>query len=357
METEIEKSDKNVNDAMEIATSRQVAKVQGAVLMAKKFPRNAMDAMFRIQQSCKRKKLAEAAEYSYPKGGKMVRGASIRLAEVVAQNWGNMSCGIAELSQSNGESIVMAYAWDQETNFKVEKVFTVKHEIKLRTGQVKKLDDEREIYEMVANKGARRMRACILAVIPADVFEEALEVCHATLTGSSETPLKERLVKMLDKFIGLGVDKEMIEKRLGHKIEVTIETEFLELISIYNSIKDEMSKREKWFDVPGVTATFEKDDKAEEKAPADQPEKKERVVVDEASVTPKDVAAAEGDAIDQLPDTSNMPDLVKLMDDAQLFPRQLNAWAKKNGWDLSDSDRIAKMINGFEKIKIEIAKF
>ena len=64
---------------------------------------------------------SKTAVYNYPRGGQMVSGPSIRLAEVVAQNWGNLSFGIKELQQLPGESVAMAYAWDLETNTRQEK--------------------------------------------------------------------------------------------------------------------------------------------------------------------------------------------------------------------------------------------
>ena len=100
--------------ATEMVTSRQMQEVQGQIVMAKKFPRNEVQSFNRIVQACQRRSLAEKAEYEYPRGGQKVTGPSIRLAEVAAQNWGNIDFGIIELEQRNGESQVMAYAWDLE---------------------------------------------------------------------------------------------------------------------------------------------------------------------------------------------------------------------------------------------------
>ena len=62
-----------------------------------------------------------------PRGGQSVEGPSIRLAETLAQEWGNIQYGIRELSQSNGESTVEAFAWDIQTNTRQVKVFQVPH--------------------------------------------------------------------------------------------------------------------------------------------------------------------------------------------------------------------------------------
>ena len=62
--------------------------------------------------ACQRSGLAQSAVYSYARGGTSVTGPSIRLAEMLAQNWGNIQYGIRELSSENGESTVEAFAWD-----------------------------------------------------------------------------------------------------------------------------------------------------------------------------------------------------------------------------------------------------
>ena len=74
------------------------------------------------------------------------------------------------------------------------------------------LCDPRDVYEMVANLGARRLRACILAVIPKDIVDAAVEECEKTLAGDTKEPIADRLKKMLDKFSEFGVTKDMIEK-------------------------------------------------------------------------------------------------------------------------------------------------
>lgn len=233
----------------EIVSSRQAQEVQAAMVVAKKFPRDELASIQRIKQGCKRLKLAEAALYTYPRGGTKVTGPSIRLAEMMAQNWGNLDFGIVELSQENGESQVMSYAWDLETNTRQTKIFSVPHERHTRDA-VKALTDPRDIYELVANQGARRLRACILGVIPGDVVDEALEECELTLKGGNDKPLKERLTAMLEAFEKFSVSKEMIEGHLGHILEAASEQDFVSLRKIHNALKDGMGKREDYFRVP-----------------------------------------------------------------------------------------------------------
>jgi len=247
----------------EMMMNRQAQEVQAAMIVAKKFPRDESEAYNRILIACQRQTLAIDALYSYPRGGTKVEGPSIRMAEVLAQNWGNIDYGIVELEQKNGESQVMAYAWDLETNTRQTKIFSVPHKRFTRNGS-KKLEDPRDIYEMVANQGARRLRACILGIIPGDVIDKAVEQCKMTVKNNLVAPLKDLIRDMLkmfkDKF---SVSKEHIEEYFGFKVEAFTANEYNKLISIGKSIQDGMSSREDWFKIKNessVPNTFKKDE-------------------------------------------------------------------------------------------------
>ncbi len=229
------------------SASREMEEVKGQIFMAKQFPRNVFQAEQRILDTCRRPALAQVAMYQYPRGGQRVTGPSIRLAEAIAQNWGNLSYGIQELEQRDGESVAKAFCWDLETNVRQEKVFTVKHSMKAK-GTIKKLDDPRDIYEKVANDGARRLRSCILGIIPGDIIDKAIVQCYETLAGNSQGPLKDRIAKALRSYKEqYRVTQEMIEAKFGYNADSFTEYDYVELINIFNSLKDGLSKVEDWF--------------------------------------------------------------------------------------------------------------
>lgn len=254
--------------AISVEQSRAIQEVQAAVIMAKKFPRNEIAAYNRIIEACKRVGLAKQANYSYPKGKdddgnpKMVTGASIRMAETLAKYWGNIQFGIVELSNQNGSSEVMAYAWDLETNTRQVKQFNVKHIRYTKNGSYK-LTDPRDIYEVVANQGARRLRACILGVIPDDVLQAALKECRKTLAGDKSEPIGDKIRRCVAEFSQFSVSQAMLEAKLGHKIEVTVADELVDLLGIWNSLKDKMSKVEDHFERPKVEAPAATEEDAE----------------------------------------------------------------------------------------------
>jgi len=257
-DTNIQNREEN-NVIAQAMTGRYIQEVQGMIVMAKKFPRDQFAAYNRIMEACKRKSLAEVAQYEFPRGGEKVTGPSIRLAEVLAQNWGNISTGIIELEQNYGESKVMAFAWDLETNYREERIFSVKHERKAK-GAIKKLDDPRDIYELLANLGARRKRSCILAVIPKDIVEAAEQQCEETLKKSNATkPLTDRIRDMFTKFQqDFSVTKDMIEEYIGCRAEAFTERDILKLGRVYNSLRDGMAKREDFFNIKATSPEPEK---------------------------------------------------------------------------------------------------
>lgn len=235
------------NATTEIESQRAIQEVQAALVIAKKFPRNQVQAMDNILNSCRRITLAKSSTYAYPRGKETVTGASIRLAEAIAQNWGNIQYGIVELSQENGYSIVQAYAWDMETNTKQEKKFQVKHERYTTAKGNVKLTEQRDIYELVANNGARRLRACILGIIPGDITEAALEECQKTLKYSTAQITPEYISDLVKSFNIVGINTDMIKQYLKCRIEDATAAQLTDIVNIYNSIKDGMTKISDWF--------------------------------------------------------------------------------------------------------------
>lgn len=231
--------------AVEPESHRAIAEVQAAIMLAKRFPRDQVEATDRVLAACCRPTLAESAVYSYTRGGQEVTGPSIRLAEAIAQAWGNLQFGIRELSQAGGKSTVEAFAWDVETNTRQVKVFEVPHVRHTKQG-TKLLTDPRDIYEMVANQGARRLRACILGVVPGDVVDAAVHQCESTLrTKVDVTP--EGIRSLLAAFAEIGVTAEQIAQKIGHKVDSIVPAEIVRLRKIYRGIKDGYSTSEAEF--------------------------------------------------------------------------------------------------------------
>ncbi len=240
----------NINQGtVAIESSRAIAEAQGKLIIAKRFPRNEVQAYAKIIEACQRPTMAEKAFYSFPRGGQTVAGPTIRFAEELARCWGNIDYGIKELSQDDGKSEMQAYAWDLETNAQSIQNFTNPHK-REKNNKMVALTSQRDIYENNANMATRRLRSRILAIIPSWFVEDAIAECKKTLAGENEMPLIDRVKKMVVKFQQMGVTQEQIETRLKRKIDTMNADDFTEFIGIYNAIKNGESKIAEWFDAP-----------------------------------------------------------------------------------------------------------
>lgn len=271
----------------EMMVTRQAQEVQVAMLAAKKFPRDQVTAFNNIMMACQRKKLAESSMYEYPRGGQKVTGPSIRLAEAIAQNWGNIDFGFMELEQRGGVSQVMAYAWDLETNARQTKLFSVPHIRHTKKGDYP-LTDPRDIYELVANQAARRVRACILGIIPGDVVEAAIERCNKTMREGNDEPLVDRVRTMAMAFEkDFSVTLPMLEKYLGCRSDAFSENDFVRLKKVYVALRDGMAKREDYFEIAlpvnenEISDPFSNGEKEEKKSGKKSKEVEEDVVKSE----------------------------------------------------------------------------
>ena len=230
-----------------IEASRAIAEAQGKLVIAKRFPRDEVQSYAKAMEACQRPTMAAKAFYSFPRGGQTVEGPTIRFAEELARCWGNIDYGIKELSQDDGKSEMQAYAWDLETNAQSVQNFTNPHQREQGKKMVT-LTSQRDIYENNANMATRRLRSRILAILPAWFVENAIAECKKTLAGQNDTPLIDRVKKMVVQFAKLGVTQEMIEKRLKRKIDTMTSDDFVEYVGIYNAVKGGESKIADWFD-------------------------------------------------------------------------------------------------------------
>lgn len=244
----------NINQGtVAIEASRAIAEAQGKLVIAKRFPRNEVEAYSKAMEACQRPSMAAKAFYSFPRGGQTVEGPTIRFAEELARCWGNIDYGIKELSQDDGKSEMQAYAWDLETNAQSVQNFTNPHKREQGKKMVT-LTSQRDIYENNANMATRRLRSRILAILPSWFVDDAINECKKTLAGQNDIPLTDRVKKMVVAFAKLGVTQEQIERRLKKKIETMNAEDFVEYTGIYNAIKNGESKIAEWFEAEPVAS-------------------------------------------------------------------------------------------------------
>ena len=225
--------------AAQFQETRELSEIKGKMYLARQFPRDPDWCKQNMLLECLRPELAQAAQYEYPKGDTVVKGPSIRLVEVLARHWGNLDFGVNEIEAQDGSTLIKAFAWDLESNVYDEKTFSVKHERSTKKGTYK-ITDERDIYEMVANKGARRKRACLLSVLPGWYVDAAIDACEATLKASltQGKSMEEVRAAIVSAFAEFGITPEQITEKTGRDVDKLTDNDVVKLRHLYSAIKD-----------------------------------------------------------------------------------------------------------------------
>ena len=278
-----------------VEQSRAVAEVQACLVLARSNPRNEVLAEKKILNACKRQGLAEGASYSFRRGSEVVTGPSIRLAEVLARYWGNINYGFREIGRGSDYSEIEAFCHDFETNVKVSRTFQIKH-WRDKNGGGAALTAERDKYEHVASHAQRRVRACLLEIIPGDIVEMAEEACKATLVQSIGN-IDDKIKQILEGFAKLNVTQSQIEAYMQRPIRSIVPADVVMLQRIFRSIRDGIASVAEFFEDGKEDAAQKIADKFAAKTAAAQEEKPE--------------SKAEGTRMQDPPKTSTLAEKTK----------------------------------------------
>lgn len=246
------------NAATQALIAKATADTQSRFIMAMRNPRNMLQVRQDVMLECKRPGFAEAAIYKLPRGGKEIRGLTIRFAEVAMRCFGNMSCEAQTLYDSDEERLVRVTTIDYETNATWQRDITIK-----KTKEVKQLKNgERairsrpnsfgDIVHLVAatdddmrmKEGAeisRAARTAILRLVPGHIQDEAEELCEQLIVADAKTRLEKdpdgEKNRMLDAFATLSVSAVDVEVLLGHKLDRISPAELADLKLTFQAIR------------------------------------------------------------------------------------------------------------------------
>lgn len=237
-----------------LAAEKEAKQMEIAMITAKRFPRDYTEVEIKVEKACSRERLAAAAEYSFPRAGETITGASVRLMEVIAQCYGNVEFGVSEIQRYTDYSEGEAFAWDFENNIRVSRRFTVPHYRDTKSGR-KRVTEDRDIREIVFNFGSRNMRACIERVIPRDLVDLALEKCRETLNGDGKG-LADRIKKCKKAFEAYEIDALLLERIIGEKCDRWNAGHLRLAIQYFNALKDGETTKQALVD--GVVKTIGK---------------------------------------------------------------------------------------------------
>lgn len=177
------------------------------------------------------REVAESCMYSVPRGGKMITGPSVRLAEMCASTWGNLHVGARVIDVTATEVIAQAVAWDLQSNVRV----TVEAARSIVGKRGRYDEDMIRVTGMAAISVA--LRNAIFRIVPRAYVDAAYTKARECAVGDLKT-LTARRDDALSRFHKLGVTPERIFGRLGIKGPDDVTLEHLEqLFGIYTAVK------------------------------------------------------------------------------------------------------------------------
>ena len=240
---------------------RARAEIQAMHVMAIQRPRDVLEFRVRLLDHCKRSGFALAARYKKPMGRDrdgnqvFIEGASIRFVETALASYCNVLSESSITFEDDEQIQVRVTVRDLESTIAYADEAVVRKRVErrqLRRGQIalaQRLNSHGEVVyvveatdDEVANSKASRqsklLRNLGLRILPADVVEEAMALCKATVAaGVNKDPAGEQK-KLSDAFHAMGVSPAQLAEYLGHPLEQTQPAELVELREVYQTLRD-----------------------------------------------------------------------------------------------------------------------
>lgn len=209
--------------------------VQQQIITAHQFPRNEQNFLQKaISRSTITKEIAESCNYTVPIDGKNITGASVRLAEIIAQTYGNLRFDVDMLDvlPTDRRVTARALAWDLETNVGIR--ITVPRSIMTKAGK-------RYSSSMVTTTSQAALsiayRNAIFKIVPKayidQIYESTMEVAFPPKNG-----YLEKFKKAVEYFSQGGYTKKDILEFLNKKTSEIGREELMILGGLKTRIED-----------------------------------------------------------------------------------------------------------------------
>lgn len=215
----------NNNNTTEVAVISQVglitkAEIDMQISTAKAFPRELSTVLRKSREmALLTEDIAQSCVYALPRQGKVIDGPSVRLAEIVASNFGNMRTGARVISNDGKNIVAQGICHDLESNNCV--TVEVSRRITDKYGK----SYNQDMQTLTGNAAcAIAFRNAVFKVIPAALINTIFDDCKEKARGKADE-LSQNTAKALAFFNTLGVAEDKIFSSIGikSKDEMTLE--------------------------------------------------------------------------------------------------------------------------------------
>jgi len=219
------------------------AQYESQVDIAKRYPRNLLRVTNNsIAIATMDKETAETCNYNLPRGGKKLSGASVHLARIIVQQYGNLRVESRVVNSDAKQVYAEAICFDLESNVAVKsttsKIILYSKNNKYKANQ--RFDEDMII---VTGKAAAAIayRNAVFSVIPKAIIDKVYKAAINKITGNitTEEELIKRRKSAIDAFNdNFKVAEDELLKYLGlNTINQIKQDEIVVLLGMFNALK------------------------------------------------------------------------------------------------------------------------
>ena len=222
------------------------AEIDIQIATAKKYPRSL--------ESFKEKSLAmintspevaAGCNYYLTRAGKTIKGPSIRMAEIIQNNWGNMRTGAKVIDDTGDFIIVQGACHDLESNVAV--TVEVKRRVTDKKGKRYNAD---MIQTTTAAAISIAIRNAVFKVIP-NVYTMTLAEHAEKVAQGTDKSFPELVKQWFEYFVGMGISEDRILQKLNLEKKTQVSKAHLTILSgIGTALRDNMTTIETEFPTP-----------------------------------------------------------------------------------------------------------
>jgi len=239
MNNELQTMEEQHVEVMQVSNAESLAaltrsEIDVQIATAKQYPRNLARVLGNIETlATMDEEVAGSCFYTLRRQGKVIEGASVRMAEIIASSWGNLRVQ-ARIIGNDGKMITaQGVCHDLESNY------AVSAEVKRRITDKNGHTFSEDMQVVTGNAAcAIAMRNALFKVVPAALVKKVIDKAKKVSLGESMT-LETSRAKMLQYFKTIGVEEKQILDYLSiEKVdEINIDM-VIELRGLANAIKE-----------------------------------------------------------------------------------------------------------------------
>jgi hypothetical protein len=232
----VDREEKNQLDRAQFSAAASImrSEVEAQLDAAHKYPRS-ITAFVKeaTAMATTNVEIAEACMYSLPRGGKIITGPSVRLAEICASAYGNLQYGARIADVEEKEVVAVGAAWDMQKNNRC----TIESRRRITKKNGTRYDDD--MITVTGNAAASiALRNALFRVIPRAHVMTVYEAARRVAVGDASTMEKKR-EDLFARFQKMGISKERVLARLEKKgLEDIGLEDFEHLIGLGTAIKN-----------------------------------------------------------------------------------------------------------------------